>query len=402
MGRRLAGEGTVRQRPDGRWEARFRVSREGGGTRQVSAYGTTAAEALAAKAAKLAALKAGEPISRRVGQPVATQGWTLAQAIDGYLAYQVEMGRWEPTTYQSMSSSMKWVREGLGHIQLDKLSRRDVLGFWGQQRRRRPRPRAQGAIHRVSSYLRAVLRWASIEGKFQGDPAAVVPSEPRGEAEREGLEIGQVRRYLAALEGHEHEALFILPMLGTLRFGEVAGLTWADIELSEGEAVLRVRHGLTRVPKRVADMFGVEVRNLKAPKTPAGRRTILLPSVATAALLRHRERQQACYASQRWTWTPDVRVFSGQKGGPIDPSDTGRRWHAFQAEMGVPRDQHIPYHSLRHTAATLEIGAGMPRVTQGRMGHTKLAQTLEYQRRVELGAQRLVTNYVEAQLAQSS
>jgi len=69
-----------------------------------------------------------------------------------------------------------------------------------------------------------------------------------------------------------------------LRQGEFLRLGWNDIDLEKG--MLRVRHTLTAAgfPKGAP-------ATLTAPKTPRGRRSVMLTKVAVNALHRHSERQ---------------------------------------------------------------------------------------------------------------
>ena len=74
-------------------------------------------------------------------------------------------------------------------------------------------------------------------------------------------------------------------------------------------------------------------------------------------------------------WTDSGYVFVREDGRPIDPDRITHLFGVAVAACGLPR---IRLHDLRHTAATLALGAGVqPKVVSERLGHSSIAITLD-------------------------
>lgn len=115
---------------------------------------------------------------------------------------------------------------------------------------------------------------------------------------------------------------------------------------------------------------------LGAPKSDRSRRTIALPSVARDALTRQRIRQDATKAAAGTAWQDrDGLVFTDSVGRPL----VGR-YVTPQLRHGLERAGLPPIrcHDLRHTAATLQLAAGVPLATISRtLGHSTLTITAD-------------------------
>ena len=94
-----------------------------------------------------------------------------------------------------------------------------------------------------------------------------------------------------------------------------------------------------------------------------------MPAFVIAALRRHRERLGAVPH-------PERLVFLSAEGQPIRRSNLHRRsWKPLLKRAGLP---DVPFHALRHTAATLALAAGVnPNVVQERLGHSTITLTLD-------------------------
>ena len=81
----------------------------------------------------------------------------------------------------------------------------------------------------------------------------------------------------------------------------------------------------------------------------------------------------------RWSAgkAPDAWLFDAPKGGPLRESNWKRSvgWSAATAAAGVPG---FRVHDLRHTAASVWLGAGAdPKVVQRVLGHASAAMTMD-------------------------
>ena len=81
----------------------------------------------------------------------------------------------------------------------------------------------------------------------------------------------------------------------------------------------------------------------------------------------------------RWSAgkAPDAWLFHAPEGGPLRESNWKRSvsWRAATAAAGVPG---FRVHDLRHTAASVWLGAGAdPKVVQRVLGHASAAMTMD-------------------------
>jgi integrase len=137
-----------------------------------------------------------------------------------------------------------------------------------------------------------------------------------------------------------------------LRWGEVAALRWADVDLEE--AALTVRRALK------------ETREFVITKSKGGRRRIDLPPSVVLELRRHRKKK----------WKPDDLVFRTENGEPLHASNLARR-HLFPI-LACAKLRRIRFHDLRHTATAIRLLAGQhPLVVKKLLGHSSVKTTMD-------------------------
>lgn len=181
---------------------------------------------------------------------------------------------------------------------------------------------------------------------------------PRNEAKRAILPAGpvresrsmteeQVRTFLAAAAGDRLEAAWLV-MLGVgLRPGEAFALRWEDLDLDAG--ILHVRQALRRTAG--ADFV------LGEPKTRWSVRTIDLPPSLVSALGRHRERQEVEREQAGTLWEDTGLVFTTAIGTRIDPAKSRRAFRKLTETAGLGAWHP---HELRHTATSILSEHGVP------------------------------------------
>jgi len=209
--------------------------------------------------------------------------------------------------------------------------------------------------------LRDAMRW----GHVARNVADLVDRPQAAKPAKRALSPAEARRFVAALQGDPLEALCLLAVCTGLRQGELLALHWSDVDW-EG-TTLAVRRSLTRP---IGAGF-VE----KDPKSPAGTRTLPLPAVALEALRRHRARQNEARLAAGPRWEDRDLVFCNSRGRPWERQNLYRRaWQPFLDRARVGR---LTFHELRHSAATLLLGLGVPpHEVQGILGHADPRTTL--------------------------
>jgi len=211
-----------------------------------------------------------------------------------------------------------------------------------------------GTIHKA---IKDAARW----GMLPRNVADIARPPKVSRQELQCLTPEQVRLLMQACAGTRYEALLGLAIATGARQGELLGLRWADIDLQRG--VVQITRQLTRQG------------TFSEPKTSSGKRSVHVPVSTVELLRRHRSLQLQERLSAGDRWQDQGLVFANTLGGPMDARNLIRAWHRILQQAGLPR---MPFHSLRHTSASLLLRQGVsPRLIQQRLGHADIAVTLQ-------------------------
>ncbi len=254
MARRGVNEGAIRERKDGRWEARVLVTRPDGRRARRSLLGRTRA----AVRDKLQAALRGEAN----GVPLPAQRVTVGAFLDQWLRDSARPSV-RPRTYVSYASVVRvHLAPGLGQLPLARLSPQHVQTFLNAKS-------ASGLSPRTVGYLRAVLRQALGQAERWGVVTRNVarladpPRIPRREVSP--LSPEKARLFLDAIRGDRLEALYLVALGVGLRQGEILGLAWSDVDLEDLDSD---RSSCAPTRRRCARAGRAEVRH-----EPPGHRT---------------------------------------------------------------------------------------------------------------------------------
>jgi integrase len=189
---------------------------------------------------------------------------------------------------------------------------------------------------------------------------------PRAEAsEIRPFDQKEARGFLIRAEGERYHALYCLALTSGMRRGEILGLRWESLDLTQ--RTLQIRHAL--VAGRGSPSFG-------SPKTTKSRRNTTLTAKAVEALIRHRKRQREAGFSVE----NDALVFTSTKDTPVN---TSRLRLAFKVFLKRTELLNIRFQDLRHTYATLLPSKGIhPKIVSEQLGHANIGITLDTYSRV--------------------
>jgi len=359
--RRGHNEGLVRQRSDGRWEGRISLGWRDGRRLQRSYYGETQAEVLE----KLDKAKH----DHRQGISIAANPQTLGQYLQTWLADV------RPTmkarTHERFEELIDLhIVPVLGRVRLEKLSPAHVQNLLTKKLGEGLSASTVVAIRNVlRNSLNRALRW----GMAARNVATLVDAPRIERPAVQVLSVEQARKFTETTKGTRYEALYNVALAMGLRKGEICALNWRSIDLEAGR--LTVTSSLQRIRDRhVTD--GRKTRlEIVETKTPKSRRTVPLPQYAVRALRTHRVRQleERLAAGSDWQDGGLDLVFSNRTGGPIEPVTLHREYKRLLIRAGLP---NIPFHNLRHSAASLMLAQGVPLKTiQEILGHSSIAVT---------------------------
>lgn len=362
--RAAQGAGTIRQRKDGRWEARYTVGRDPGTGKQMqrSVYGSTQQEVRKKLAAAVAALDAGayfEPAKM-----------TLARWVEIWL--QEYTGDKKYLTVKHYTAQCKThIVPSLGAVKLAELNAPQIQAFYNGLQRDGLAPKSVRNIHGI---LTKCLSTAVSVGYIRDNPASRVTLPRVEKKEIHPLTDDQVRDFLQAAGGDEYEILLKVILFTGLRESEAIGLTWDCVDFQEG--TIKVCKQLQKRP--LAD-GGFTFAPLKNDKSRS-----LRPAPFVLELLERRRREQAAQRLragslwQGWT-TPEQQktalVFTTAAGGNLSPQTVYNHYKKLAARIGAPESR---VHDLRHTFAVLSLQNGDDvKTVQGNLGHATAAFTLD-------------------------
>lgn len=165
--------------------------------------------------------------------------------------------------------------------------------------------------------------------------------------------------------------LFNLAIYAGLRKGEILALKFSDIDF-ETDTV--------SITKSATVVKGKQI--CKKPKTKMSTRTITIPHNLTLRILALKESREQLQADLGDFWQGEDWIFVQDNGQMMSYSTP---YHALQDTLGRynadrPQDNQlpmIPFHGLRHTAATLLIAAGVDvKTISARLGHALTSTTM--------------------------
>jgi integrase len=357
--RRGHGEGMIRQRKDGLWEARIDLGWKGEKRDRKSFYGKTRRE-VAEK------LKTALADQQKGILPAKSARQTLGQYLTDWLQNSVK-----PNVRSKTHASYKqlcdlYIRPKLGKVQLSQLSPQDIREFLNELSQRQGQRTGKPLSARTVQYCYAILRRSLNEAVklnlIARNPVTVLDAPKSLKTEAKYLTPDQARTFLSSVKGERLECLYTLAITLGLRQGELLGLTWDSLDADKG--VLTVSKALQRVEGKL---------QFVEPKTARSKRVVVLSNAAIMALKTHRVRQLEERLLAGSKWEEHNLVFPNTEGKPYDAGNM--EFHKALDRAGMPR---INFHSLRHTCASLLLAQGVHmRVVMELLGHSQIAMTMD-------------------------
>lgn len=383
--KRGQNEGSIYQRANGRWVGA--VTLEDG--KRKSFYGRTRNE-----------------VARKVNRALhdLEQGITPA---DDRLTVEQFLNRWLEQTakpavrYSTLRGYEQVVRchliPELGKIRLSKLSADDVEAFCNRtlakgrvtrekkstadetpdkkstadeksadEKPQEPEPDlslSPRTVQYCHAVLRMALKSAVRKGTIPRNVASLVDAPKVTREPVVPLTIDEAKALLKAASGDPLEALYVVTLALGLRRGEVCGLKWEDIDLTERRLWIR------RALQHQKDKGLVEVE----PKSRTSRRALPMPPVVAQALTDHRRRQNTQRLSMGPKWKAGDWVFTMEDGRPVSPDYVNK---VFPKLLTTAKLRHVRFHDLRHSCASLLFAQGCEmRLVMEILGHSQISLT---------------------------
>ena len=356
------GGGTIRQRPDGRWEARYTLGIDPGTGKQIqkSVYGKTqkeVAQNLRQITAEIDAKTYVAPCKLSVAE------WMAVWAQD-YL-----VGIKASTAYLYKRTIELYIEPHLGHIRLDTLNAHTVQHFYNELAKpSKPdaAPLSAKSIKNIHGVLHKALQQAVLLNYIRYNPttACVLPKIVKKEIHP--LTDQQTAQLLNLLKGSKYEIPLTVDLFTGLREGELLGLIWDCVDFEKG--TILVNKQLRRSQRKGGTYYFSPPKNNKS-------RTIT-PAPYVMKLLQAQKVQQARQRLMAGpAWEDSGLVFTNEFGRYVSYRAIFDSFKRIVKRIGLP-DARI--HDLRHTYAVNCIRAGDDiKTVQSNLGHATAAFTLD-------------------------
>lgn len=355
--RNAQGAGTIRQRLDGRWEARYTVGRNPGTGRQIqkSIYGKTQKEVLEKLRKVQTAKDSGifvEPSKLSVGDWLDT--WQKEYLVNV-----------KPSTKENYRIYINnRIKPALGAVKLQKLKPHQVQAFYNSLSKEGIAPKTVKNIHGI---LHSSLQQAQKIGYLQGNPTTVCTLPRVIKKEMKVLDDDAIIAFLTAIEGHQFETVYFVDLFTGMRQGELLGLTWDSVDFEAG--TLNINKQLIKGNARQG-MYYLDTLKTEKPR-------IITPApIVMQKLKAHQYKQieQRLKAGAAWSNDKNL-VFTNEIGGHLTHYTVYKYFKRIVADIGMP---DLRFHDMRHSYAVMAISSGDDlKTVQENLGHSTITTTLD-------------------------
>lgn len=387
--RAAAGAGSIRQRSDGTWEARYVTGHDPGTGKPIrkSVYAQTQREARKRLAQAIAAIDSNDYFE--------PSKIPLAQWLDIWAAEY--MGDKRYSTQKTYKANIEThIKPALGAVRLSQLMPHTIQKFYngllasGQKVPRRDKdgkiikkdgepvydtaPMSPKTVRNIHGTLTKTLSTAVSIGYLRTNPADRVTLPRVEKKELAPLTDAQVKDFLQVSAGDSLEIIMKVILFTGMRESEALGLTWDCVDFKAGTVKV-----CKQLQKRKLEDGGATL----AP-TKNGKGRTLKPAPFVMELLERQNREQAAQrlaAGEVWQGWQDANgrktalVFTTPEGKSI--SQTSLRYH-FKKVVEAIGAPSCRVHDLRHTFAVLSLQNGDDlKTVQENLGHATAAFTLD-------------------------
>ena len=358
MSRNAHGAGTIRQRPNGRWEARITIGRDTGTGKQIqkSIYGDTQSEVRK----KLQAAC----ISVDNNAYTAPTKLTVSKWLDIWLNDYV-ISSVKPFTYKSYETQCRvHIVPALGAIPLQVLNTHTIQTFYNGLSKRGLSPKTIKNIHGV---LHKALDKAVKIGYINSNASVFCELPMMIKKEISPLTENNIKDFLNALENEEYSTLYITTLFTGVREGEILGLTWDCVNFKDG--TITINKQLQREKKIGGKYILSSTKN-------SNNRVITPASYVINILVQERKKQATAKLKAGSLWDNSMNlVFTNVSGQHLATHTVYKHYKKIVANIGIPNAR---FHDLRHTYAVTALQEGDNiKTVQEALGHATASFTLD-------------------------
>ena len=354
MGKRRAnGEGSIRKRNDGSWEARILIN---GKSRSI--YGRTQSDVRK----KLTEVR-NDLDNDEYLEPNDT---TLKEWLELWQDEYLEDVK-QSTADRYKSCIRIHIIPALGETRLMDLRASTIQKFLNQCKK--VDGLSEKSVKNIRLVLHKALEQAIEDEQIKKNPCdrAKVPSYDDPPKEMRPLKDHEVPMFLQAIKGHQFESLFYVALFTGMRESELIGLTWDCIDFQHG--TIHIYRQLRKTREKKGSYVFTSLKNKQA-------RTFSPPQNVLDVLKKVKIRQAELRLKAGSSWSnPDDLVFTNDLGKHIATFTVYKYFKEVVTQIGLPE---MRFHDLRHGYATLALQNGVDvKTVSNNLGHSTTAFTMD-------------------------
>ena len=365
---RANGEGNIRKRADGRWEARYYDPREPDPNKQrKSIIKKSQKEVVDQLKAVTTEISGGGKLLVNDNPMVAE--W-LALWMREYKIADLRDGPYESYERHIRAD----INPIIGNIKLKQLTGLKIQNMYNKLQESKDKggkALAASTVAKIKTILSGALQQAVTNKIIKSNPLDETNPPKVEDAEIRILTKVEQKKYISALPFFNTGNMFAVALATGMRIGELCALDVTDINREQKYI------DITKSAGRRKDKYtGVVSIKIGPPKTKHSIRKIpLLPSVEVM-LDRQAQFVTEMHISAGENWKDNTLVFPTDKGNIHDLSGLRSSMGRILKRAGLP---HMTIHALRHTYATTALNAGVAAQNVAKLlGHKDGATTLRF------------------------
>jgi Site-specific recombinase XerD len=308
---------------------------------------------------------------------------------------------WSMSTYTINSSLIdNYISPLIGTLKVQEITTRVIERYYqqllqtetviptiGKRRSKYVTPQTIRCIHKLlHSCFEQAVKWEMIDK----NPTTYATRPKADYAKRD---IWTAETLFQAMETCQDEHLKLAMHLSfscSLRLGEVLGLTWDCVDISEeamaeGKASIYINKELQRVNRKTLNLLDSKdvififparssrtttLQVLKAPKTESSVRKVFLPRTVAEMLAETRKKQLEVIEALGDEYKDFGLVIASPLGMPMENTRINDSFRKLISKNDLPK---VVFHSLRHSSITykLKLNGGDIKAVQGDSGHSQ-------------------------------
>lgn len=358
--KRANGEGTIKRRKNGSWEAQYSAGRdEKGKLIRRSVYGKTQDEVRR----KLSAVTN----DINIGSYIAPDSITVGEWFDLWLKeYKGNIKESTKSQYESLGRCH--IKKDIGNMKLQKITAPTLQRFINKSYDNGNGLSAK-SCRNLHGVLHELFNQAVLCGYIKHNPVSAVQLPLVKKNEMQILSGESLKAFLAECKGKVYERLFFVDLFTGMRESEIIGLTWDCVDFDK--CTITIEKQL----KREQRIGGGHIYRFDTPKN--GKTRTISPAPAVFDYLK---RERAEQAKNRLKYGSSYinehnLVFTNELGEHLSPVTVYGCLKRRVRAIGYPK---VRFHDLRHSYAVMciENGVDMKTISES-MGHFSVAFTLD-------------------------